>query len=131
MFIDPGQPRAGTGTPGDNGSMKAIHYAGETVLTGDAIADALVLYAAALARRESAAAVDIPVRYPDGSVNRASVLLGPASQIVTAPEHSDGEEIVDDDLVAWLMRRTRALEDPRPQVAPVADGDTVDDFDLP
>jgi len=111
--------------------MKAIHYAGETVLTGDAIADALVVYAGALARRETAATVEIPVRYPDGSVNRAGILLGPASQIVVVPEHSELEEIVDDDLVAWLQQQTRALEDPRPQVASEDDGSDIDDLDLP
>lgn len=111
--------------------MKAIHYAGETVLTGDAIADALVLYAGALARRETAAAVEIPVRYPDGSVNEASVLLGPASQIVAVPAHSDYEELVDEDLVAWLVHQTRTLENPRPQLSADGDGSVVDDFDVP
>ncbi|RNE63817.1 hypothetical protein [Cryobacterium tepidiphilum] len=111
--------------------MKAIHYAGETVLTGDAIADALVLYAGALARRETAATVDIPVRYPDGTVDLASVLLGPASQMVAIPEHSDADELVDDALVAWMLRQTKALEDPRPQVASDREGTVIDDFDLP
>jgi hypothetical protein len=111
--------------------MKAIHYAGETVLTGDAIADALVRYAAALARRETAETVEIPVRYPDGSVNTANVLLGPASQIVAGPEHSDFDEIVDEALVVWFTQHTTALEDPRPQVASEGNGAVVDDFDMP
>lgn len=111
--------------------MKAIHYAGETVLTGDAIADALVLYAGALARRETAATVDIPVRSPDGSVNTASVLLGPASQIVALPEHSDFDEVIDEGLVGWFQQHTRALEDAKPQLAAERNGAIIDDFDMP
>lgn len=114
------------------GCMKAIHYAAEKVVTGDAIANALVQYAAALARRETAATVEIPVRYPDGSEHVVSILLGPASQIVAVPEESDQHELVDPDLVARLERETKALEDPRPQPATEPDGRTVlDDFELP
>jgi hypothetical protein len=113
------------------GRMKAIHYAGETLLTGDAIADALVLYAGALARRETAATVEIPVRFADGSVNSASVLLGPASQIVAIPEHSDFGEIADEGLVAWFQLHTKALEDPKPQVTSEGNTRVVDDFDMP
>jgi hypothetical protein len=94
--------------------MKLIHYAGDTLLTGDAIADALVDYAAALAREETSTAVMIPVRVDGGGVDQVSVLLGPASQIVAAPEHSEYDEIVDDELVSFMASAASRLSGPQP-----------------
>ena len=95
--------------------MKSIHYAGDTLLTGDAIADSLVHYAEALARKETSAAVDIPVRMADGAIAQATFLLGPASQLVAIPERSELPEIIDDGLVRHLERESALLGDAKPQ----------------
>ena len=64
--------------------MERIYYAGDQFLTGTDIARALVGYAAALARRGSAAAIEIPVRHAtDGQAGTVNFLVGPASQLVT------------------------------------------------
>jgi hypothetical protein len=94
--------------------MDRIHYAGNSVLTGTAIAQALLEYAKALGMRNEAATVEIPVRHPDGRVGRAEFLIGPASQLVTEDEPSDLEELIDEDVVEGFRRRTVELLPSRP-----------------
>ncbi|MDQ0895300.1 hypothetical protein [Agromyces ramosus] len=101
--------------------MERIHYAGDELVTGTEIAEALMEYAAVLAQQRTAASVDIPVRHPDGSIGTASLLLGPASQLVREPVESAGKEVTDESLVQRLRRLTAALA-PR---WPVARTDTT------
>ena len=89
--------------------MDRIHYAGDSFLTGTAIAKALLEYATALARHESADSVDVPVYDPATGVGRTSFLLGPASQFVSSWEETAVEELVDDELLADLAERTALL----------------------
>ncbi|MEF2979325.1 hypothetical protein [Subtercola sp. YIM 133946] len=94
--------------------MKAIHYAGGELLTGDDIADAVVHYAEALARKNTSAAVEIPSRLADGSIVQVSLLLGPASQLVAIPQPGDAEEITDAELVGAFNTQAARLGDPAP-----------------
>ena len=89
--------------------MKVIHYGQDKLITGDDIADALVRYAEFLAMADLAATIDIPVLDADGKVVMASVLLGPASQIVALSKDTDASEIVDEELVANLAVRTKKI----------------------
>ncbi|GAA3339881.1 hypothetical protein GCM10017714_17370 [Curtobacterium pusillum] len=68
--------------------MKYIHYDGSLILTGDAIADAVVDYAAVLGANGRTDTVAIPAVADDGSVTRTTVLVGPASELTvsTAPD---------------------------------------------
>lgn len=95
--------------------MKEIIYAGGTFLTGDAIADALLDAAAALAEAQLAEPVDIPVVDADGNRDTTSLLLGPASQIVTRHAPSDGAELVDEHTLVKLDRLVARL---RPVAGP-------------
>lgn len=95
--------------------MKLIHYAGDELITGDAIADAVLDYAAALARNEGSVTLQIPVRFPDGRKSEATMLIGPASQLVALSSESDFEEIVDDELVASIRREITSMANARPQ----------------
>lgn len=98
-------------------------YAGESFLTGDEIADAVLAYARALAERATAATIEIPIRHEDGSSSQIAILIGPASQIVAEPAAADGEELVDADLVDDLRRRARVTEAPQAAMLdPEADG---------
>jgi hypothetical protein len=104
--------------------MERIHYAGDEFLTGTSIAHAIVEYAAALARKGMSIAIEIPVRHVNGTVGVANFLIGPASQLVSETDDSDGEEIIDEDLVAKLKHETSLLGssraramDPRDQAA--------------
>ncbi|MCU1479278.1 MAG: hypothetical protein JWQ19_64 [Subtercola sp.] len=89
--------------------MERIHYASGSILTGTAIARALLEYAEALAEKNESATVDIPTRREDGSTGRANFLIGPSSQIVSDTEQSEFQELVDDDLVASFVESTRKL----------------------
>ena len=91
--------------------MERIYYAGDHFLTGTEIARALVAYAAALAQRGTAAAIEIPVRHEDdGHRVVVNFLVGPASQLVTeAVEAGDDEEIRDDELLGRLRALTAEL----------------------
>lgn len=94
--------------------MDRIRYAGESVLTGSAIAAALLEYAEVLAKANTSATLDIPIRKEDGSIGRSKFLVGPASQLVSIADESEYEELVDDDLVAHLKAETSALIQARP-----------------
>lgn len=89
--------------------MKLIHYAGDVLLTSDAIAQAVVEYAAALARAESSTELTIPIVLSDGTTATASLLLGPASQLVTQPAVGPVAELDDELLVDDIIARTNAL----------------------
>lgn len=89
--------------------MKRIIYAGGEYLTGDEIARALIGYGEALAEVGGAKSIDIPIALPDGTRSSATFLVGPASQIVAQTAPSDGDEIVDRELVQKLENLTRQL----------------------
>jgi hypothetical protein len=86
--------------------MDRIHYAGDSVLTGSAIAKALLEYAEVLAEAGTSATVEIPTRDEDGSLGRSSLLIGPASQLISDAEETEYEEVVDEDLVAYFRAET-------------------------
>lgn len=100
--------------------MDRIHYAGNSVLTGSAIAAALLEYAEVLAKAGTSATVDIPTLEEDGSVGRSKLLIGPASQLIADAEESEFEEIVDEDLVAYFRAET-ATYNQAPAAAPLAE----------
>ncbi len=104
--------------------MDRIHYAGESVLTGSAIAAALLEYAEVLAKAGTSATVDVPTREPDGSVGRSTFLIGPASQLISEAERSEYEELVDDELVERFKAETSVLRQ-APTVVPPHDEDRL------
>jgi hypothetical protein len=110
--------------------MKTIHYAGGEVLTSDTLADAVVDYASALARVGSSAQLTIPVVLPDGTVSEASLLLGPASQLVAQPTLDARGELENTELVAEVTRRTRALGPSKAVPTDVPAQAGLDDFGL-
>lgn len=69
--------------------MKYIHYDSSMILTGDAIADAVLDYAAILGANSRTDTVAIPAVADDGSVTRTSVLLGPASELTVSAAPDD------------------------------------------
>lgn len=87
--------------------MKRIRYAGGSFLTGDAIADALLDYATALARAGTADHVIVPGLGADEAPTSVDVVVGPASQLIAEHEESGAEEPHHEEFVADLRRRTR------------------------
>ncbi len=84
-------------------------YAGEELMTGDDIADALLTLSVALAERGSASTVEIPTVSDDGTRSTVKLLVGPASQIVAMPAESSIEELRDPHVVAHLSAMTADL----------------------
>jgi len=93
--------------------VRAIHYAGEDLLTGTLIADAVLEYAQALAETEGSATVEIPVIGTGGQAVASTFLLGPSSQLIAVelPEF-EGEELTDPELVSRLEELTAQLKRP-------------------
>jgi hypothetical protein len=103
--------------------MKRISYAEDHLVTGDDIADAVMAYAQALAMTGRSDSIDVPAVDGSGAARHYSVLIGPASQMLTSDsltfEEARGGEIRDERLVADLADRTRALAGPAPVPVPV------------
>lgn len=87
--------------------MKRVTYAGDFFVTGDVVADALLDYATVLARADVADHVVVPGRSRDGALTSFDIVVGPASQLLAEHVEGLGEELVDDDFVADLRRRSR------------------------
>ncbi|KQQ01448.1 MULTISPECIES: hypothetical protein [unclassified Rathayibacter] len=93
--------------------MRRIHYAEESIVTGDDIALAVIEYARVLAMTSTADTVDVPALH-DGVVGPVRLLLGPASQMLVSEENTLSDEIVDEALVAEVRARTSRLSGPSP-----------------
>ncbi len=77
--------------------MKRISYAGGTIETSDAVAQAMLDYVTNVEQAETNVTVDIPVRESDGTVSRHSVVLGPGTQLDVADADAvwNGDEAKD------------------------------------
>jgi hypothetical protein len=100
--------------------MKRVFYSSGSLLTGDRTADAVVKYAEVLAARSSSDTIDIPIVLEDGTVARAQLLIGPASQLVVVPQEHSAEAPDDDATIEELSKRTLSLSSPHPQAVDAA-----------
>ncbi len=89
--------------------MKRVSYAGESFLTSDTTADALVHLTAALGKAQNAQVVELPTVDQRGQVQIVLLVVGPSSQLVAVPEESPFEEPDSTAIVADLEARTRAM----------------------
>jgi len=110
--------------------MKTIHYAGDAVLLNDELADAVVEYAAALARAGSSAELTVPVVNEDGSILSASMLLGPASQLIATPAPGVKEAAADPELLDEITRQTALIGTTTAEPIDTAPVDGADEFGL-
>lgn len=83
------------------------------MVTGDAIADVVVRYAEALAKRSTAEEIRMPTLTPSGARDDALLLVGPASQLLATREESQ-QELEDPGFVERYERAILAL---RPRAA--------------
>jgi len=110
--------------------MKTIHYAGDSILLNDELADAVVEYAAALARVGSSAELTVPVVIQDGSVGSASMLLGPASQLIATPTPEAKEAGADPELLVEITRQTALIGTITAEPIDFAPVDGIDELGL-
>lgn len=94
--------------------MKYIHYDSSMILTGDAIADAVLDYAAILGANSRTDTVAIPAVADDGSVTRTTVLIGPSSQLTLSAAPDDELEPEDRAFVLHLRDAAGRAGDGRP-----------------
>jgi hypothetical protein len=88
--------------------MRILSYSGETVVTTDRVGEAVIDYARALIADNSADVVDIPVVFEDQELT-ASLVLGPASQLMVVPSHEADIELRDELPIARLRSKIAAL----------------------
>jgi len=113
--------------------MKRVSYAGESFLTPDTVADALVDLTAALGRVQKAEAVELPALDEHGRNLAVRLVIGPASQILAVHEDTTFAEPDVGDTVERLQAKTRqtdarnvAIVAPAPAAAAFFDLDDVD-----
>jgi len=82
--------------------VKYIHYDGNSILTGDLIADAVADYAAVLGANGRTDTVAVPSVAEDGSVTLTTVLVGPASELSISVAPDDELEPEDHGFIRHL-----------------------------
>ena len=87
--------------------MKRIMYAGGVFSTDDAVADALMQYASALAIVNSADVIDLPGVDEQGTVREFTLTIGPASQILSVASDDAAVELHSGEAVKDLRSRAR------------------------
>jgi hypothetical protein len=103
--------------------MKRILYANGSVLTGDAVAHSVVLYATTLAKAGSADAILVPVVEEDGGTT-VEMLIGPSSQLIIEDAGEDPASVFEyESFRAEIERRRDSVEHP-PSVRPRWTSDT-------
>lgn len=90
--------------------MQRLHYIGDSVLVPDAVCEAVMRLARALADERVSDVVRVPIIDEAGTLSEAELLLGPASQLFATPAADVAEIAVPPELVADIKRRTAKLE---------------------
>jgi len=108
--------------------MRRIRYSGDTVLLGDEAADALMDYAARLARDDSAVSLAIRAIDDRGVENAVDILVGPATMMTATHVESDLPEPDNSAMVAELARRFSLLDAPPPVQASEPQPEQFDEY---
>ncbi len=88
--------------------MKRVFYSGGSIVTGSEIADSLLSYAMELATRQLADVIEVPVLDERGEIQRAQLLISPASQLFAVEVDVGCAELRSDRTIAtldWALRR--------------------------
>jgi hypothetical protein len=93
--------------------MKRVSYCGESFLTTDGAADALLALVVAFPGGHNSELLELPALNSDGDEMVVQLLVGPGSELVSVPEASTAGELDTHATVAYLIDRLRALLVPR------------------
>jgi hypothetical protein len=107
--------------------MQKLFYAGGFILLSDAICDAVVEYAQALADVGKSDLVVVPALSDEGLRGTVRLLIGPASQLFAAPALDRDVDLDDPDAVASMQQKTARLRPARAQPDPEASAPTLGD----
>jgi hypothetical protein len=110
--------------------VKHIAYTDTVIDTEGRLADLVLEYAKVLARTNSADTISIPYRTESGSVERMTMLVGPASQLTAwGEDDGDGFGPVGDEAAEELQQLIRARTPGPVPAEPDAPPAAIDDFD--
>ena len=88
--------------------MKRVAYGGESFITSDDGAAALLDFAASAAMSDVAEVVALPAVLPDGQVITVNLVIGPSSELITSPVETSLPE--PDTREAAAALRSRAFQ---------------------
>jgi hypothetical protein len=94
--------------------MRHLYYSSGHLLVGDRTCKAVLRYARALADAGKSDVVMVPVVTEGGGQVYAHLLIGPASEIFSTPVENSAIEPVDNEAIAEMESKTRALQPGRP-----------------
>lgn len=95
--------------------MRKLYYAGGSVIISDQVCKAILRYARALAKAETADLVILPAFTEDNRLGIAHILIGPSSQIMSVPTQEIDIDLGDARMVEILESRTQKLDPDRPE----------------
>jgi hypothetical protein len=108
--------------------MQKLYYAGGYIFLDDDVCEALVMYAKALADVGKSDLVTVPALSDEGLQGRTRLLIGPASQLFSAPALDRGVDLTDAHATQSMREKTASLQPSRPVFEESADY-TNDGFD--
>lgn len=89
--------------------MRQVNYAGGSFITSDAVANALLEYAASLANADRAATVHAPAIGDNGEPVDIQILIGPASQLMAQAIEHEGTGPDGTEFAAGIAERMNVL----------------------
>ena len=92
--------------------MKRVSYCGESFLTTDGAADALLELVVAFPGGHDSELLQLPAVNSDGDEMVVQVVVGPGSELISVPEESTAGEPDTIETVAYLRDRMRTLTIP-------------------
>ena len=95
--------------------MRKLFYAGGSVIISDQVCKAILRYARALAKADTADLVVMPAFTDENVLGIAHILIGPSSQLLSAPTQEIDIDLADARLVEILESRTKNLDPERPE----------------
>ena len=107
--------------------MQKLFYAGGYIFLDDDVCDALVRYAQALADVGKSDLVVVPALSDEGMRGQTRLLIGPASQLFTAPALDRGADLRDAESTRSMREKTARLQPSAPVIGRNADF-TEEDF---
>jgi hypothetical protein len=110
--------------------MKHITYAEKSLLVGDAAADALLEYAAALSSRGRGEQVTVHAISGDGDEVEATFLLGAGAPLMAETSRTSLPEPDNSATVASIREELRRMEHPEPVTASDPTHDSGDHIDF-
>jgi hypothetical protein len=109
--------------------VKLVTYADKSLLIDDPAADALLAYAAAVARAHTADTVKLHALGVDGKRVEATFLLVEGAHLLAETAADNPTNLYNDEVVEYMKKRTKLVRVERQNLALAADADP-DDFSL-